>query len=231
MRHDESHKVFRSNVLRAAVMGANDGIVSTASILTGVAAGGSSYHGVLLTGIAGVVAGAMAMATGEYVSVSSQADTEQAALAEEQRELDHNYPGEVHELAAIYELRGLDPCLARQVSLALMKHNALDAHARDELGITEFSTARPFQAALFSAGSFIAGALVPLGSVMLTSGVISIPSIVIIAMLSLAVLGALAAKAGGAPVGRSVMRVSFWSSLAMAASGLTGSLFSHFIWL
>lgn len=228
MGHDESHKISRSSVLRAAVMGANDGIVSTASILTGVAAGGGSHNSILLAGITGVVAGAMSMATGEYVSVSSQADTERAALAEEQRELDQNFTGEMHELAAIYVHRGLNPDLARQVAVALMKHDALNAHARDELGITEFSTARPLMAALFSAGSFMVGAFLPLSSVMLISGPVSIMRIVITAMLSLVLLGALSAKAGGAPVFRSVIRVSFWSSLAMAASGLTGSLFSHF---
>ena len=174
------------------------------------------------------MAGAMSMATGEYVSVSSQADTERAALAEEQRELDQNFTGEMHELTAIYVHRGLNPALARQVAVALMKHDALNAHARDELGITEFSTARPLMAALFSAGSFMAGALLPLSSVILISGPVSIMRIVITAMLSLVLLGALSAKAGGAPVFRSVIRVSFWSSLAMAASGLTGSLFSHF---
>lgn len=228
MRHDEYHKISRSNVLRAAVMGANDGIVSTASILTGVVAGGGSHNGVLLAGIAGVVAGAMSMATGEYVSVSSQADTEKAALAEEQRELDQNFTGEVHELAAIYVHRGLNPDLAREVSLALMKHDALNAHARDELGITEISTARPLMAALFSAGSFMVGAFLPLSSVLLTFERVSITAIVITAILSLMVLGALAARVGGAPVVRSVTRVSFWSSLAMVASGMTGSLFNHF---
>ncbi|MDT0178514.1 VIT family protein [Enterobacter sp. BRE11] len=228
MGHDESHKISRSSALRAAVMGANDGIVSTASILTGVVAGGGSHDSVLLAGIAGVVAGAMSMATGEYVSVSSQADTERAALAEEQRELDQNFTGEMHELAAIYVHRGLNPDLARQVAMALMKHDALNAHARDELGITEFSTARPLTAALFSAGSFMAGALLPLSSVILLTEPVGIMRIVMTAMLSLVLLGALSAKAGGAPVFRSVIRVSFWSSLAMAASGLTGSLFSHF---
>lgn len=223
----ESHKIARSSALRAAVLGANDGIVSTASILTGVAAASSDHHNVLLAGIAGVVAGAMSMATGEYVSVSSQSDTERAALNEEQIEIDENFSAEVHELAAIYVHRGLAPDLARQVAHALMQHDALGAHARDELGITEFSTARPLQAALFSAGSFMAGAIVPLLAALAVPGSGGITYIVITALLSLALLGALAAQAGGAPVLRSVIRVSFWSSMAMAASGLTGSLFGQ----
>lgn len=225
MIHGESHKISRSGWLRAAVLGANDGIVSTASLLTGVAAANSSFHSLLLAGVAGVVAGAMSMATGEYVSVSSQADTERAAIAEEQAELESNYQAETHELAAIYIHRGLDKALAHEVATALMKHDALDAHTRDELGISDISSARPLQAALFSAGSFTVGALIPLIVALTYSG---IAGIVIVALLALMILGAVAARAGGAPVIRSVIRVSFWSSLAMALSGVTGALFGHF---
>ena len=225
MIHGESHKISRSGWLRAAVLGANDGIVSTASLLTGVAAANSAFHSLLLAGVAGVVAGAMSMATGEYVSVSSQADTERAAIAEEQAELESNYQAETHELAAIYTHRGLNEELAHEVATALMKHDALDAHTRDELGISDISSARPLQAALFSAGSFTVGALIPLIVALTYSG---IAGIVISALLALMILGAVAARAGGAPVIRSVIRVSFWSSLAMALSGVTGALFGHF---
>ncbi len=226
MLHGESHKIARSGWLRAAVLGANDGIVSTASLLTGVAAASSSAENILLAGVAGVVAGAMSMATGEYVSVSSQADTERAAIAEEQAELDDNFVGETHELASIYRQRGLSAELAHDVAVALMQHDALDAHTRDELGISEHSSARPLQAALFSAGSFAAGAFIPLLAAVAGSG---ITGIVLSTLLALIVLGIVSARAGGAPVFRSVVRVSFWSSLAMAASGLTGTLFGHFV--
>ncbi|MFB6327334.1 VIT family protein [Pantoea deleyi] len=225
MIHGESHKISRSGWLRAAVLGANDGIVSTASLLTGVAAANSSPHSILLAGVAGVVAGAMSMATGEYVSVSSQADTERAAIAEEQAELEENYQAETHELASIYVHRGLSRELAHEVATALMKHDALDAHTRDELGISDTSSARPLQAALFSAGSFTLGAVIPFAAALLLQG---IAGIVIAALLALIILGAVAARAGGAPVLRSVIRVSFWSSLAMALSGVTGALFGHF---
>lgn len=225
MIHGESHKISRSGWLRAAVLGANDGIVSTASLLTGVAAANSSPHSILLAGVAGVVAGAMSMATGEYVSVSSQADTERAAIAEEQAELEENYQAETHELASIYVHRGLSRELAHEVATALMKHDALDAHTRDELGISDTSSARPLQAALFSAGSFTLGAVIPFAAALLFQG---IAGIVIAALLALIILGAVAARAGGAPVLRSVIRVSFWSSLAMALSGVTGALFGHF---
>lgn len=225
MIHGETHKISRSGGLRAAVLGANDGIVSTASLLTGVAAANSSFHTILLAGVAGVVAGSMSMATGEYVSVSSQADTERAAIAEEQRELESNYQAETHELAAIYVHRGLSRELAYDVATALMKHDALDAHTRDELGISDTSSARPLQAALFSAGSFTVGALIPLIVALTWSG---IAGIVISALLALMILGAVAARTGGAPVIRSVIRVSFWSSMAMALCGITGVLFGHF---
>lgn len=225
MTPGETHKISRSGWLRAAVLGANDGIVSTASLLTGVAAADSSTHSILLAGVAGLVAGAMSMATGEYVSVSSQSDTERAAIAEEQLELENDYLAETHELAAIYVQRGLSKALAHEVASALMKHDALDAHTRDELGISDISSARPLQAALFSAGSFTVGALIPLMVALTHSG---IASIVIAALLALVLLGTVAAIAGGAPVVRSIIRVSFWSSLAMGLSGLTGALFGHY---
>ncbi|MDZ7280323.1 VIT family protein [Pantoea eucrina] len=225
MTPGETHKISRSGGLRAAVLGANDGIVSTASLLTGVAAANSSTHSILLAGVAGLVAGAMSMATGEYVSVSSQSDTERAAIAEEQAELENDYLAETHELAAIYVHRGLSKELAHEVASALMQHDALDAHTRDELGISDTSSARPLQAALFSAGSFTVGALIPLIVALTTSG---IASIVIAALLALVLLGTVAAITGGAPVMRSIIRVSFWSSLAMGLSGITGALFGHY---
>ncbi|MGV0087524.1 VIT1/CCC1 transporter family protein (plasmid) [Rahnella aceris] len=225
MTHGETHKIARSGWLRAAVLGANDGIVSTASLLTGVAAANSSYQTILLAGVAGVVAGAMSMATGEYVSVSSQADTERAAIAEEKAELESNYHAETSELAAIYVKRGLSKPLAHDVATALMKHDALDAHTREELGISDNSSAQPLQAALFSACSFTVGSVIPLVTALTLSG---IASIVTAALLSLIILGAVAANTGGAPVLRSVIRVSFWSSLAMALSGITGAVFGHF---
>lgn len=221
----ESHKISRSGRLRAAVMGANDGIVSTASLLTGVVAAGSSPQSILLAGVAGLVAGSMSMATGEYVSVSSQVDTERVAIAEEQAELEGDYQAEKHELAAIYVHRGLSKELALEVASALMKHDALDAHIRDELGISDTLSARPLQAALFSAGSFTAGALIPLIVAMTYSG---IAVIVLAALLALVFLGALAAIVCGAPVMRSIIRISFWSSLAMGLSGITGVMFGHF---
>ncbi|NIG16153.1 VIT family protein [Pantoea sp. Cy-640] len=221
----ETHKISRSGWLRAAVLGANDGIVSTASLLTGVAAANSSAQNILLAGVAGLVAGAMSMATGEYVSVSSQSDTERAAIAEEQAELESNFQAETHELATIYLQRGLSRELAHDVATALMKHDALDAHTRDELGISDISAARPLQAALFSAGSFTVGAVIPLVVALAYPG---IAGIVISALLALIALGAVAARAGGAPVMRSIIRVSFWSTLAMALSGVTGALFGHF---
>lgn len=223
--HKERHSIENIGWLRAAVLGANDGIVSTASLLLGVAAANAAHGGILLAGIAGLVAGAMSMATGEYVSVSSQADTEKAALAEEQSELNSDYPGEYRELTSIYVHRGLDLALAKQVAARLMAHDALGAHARDELGITAITTARPLQAALASALSFSAGALLPLLVAVLVPVAWTIPAIVVSALVSLGILGGIAAKAGGAPIRPGVARILLWSALAMAVSSGTGLLF------
>ncbi|KYQ95984.1 hypothetical protein AWY96_21800 [Serratia plymuthica] len=223
--HKERHSIENIGWLRAAVLGANDGIVSTASLLLGVAAANAAHGGILLAGIAGLVAGAMSMATGEYVSVSSQADTERAALAEEQSELLSDYPGEYRELTSIYVHRGLDLALAKQVAEKLMAHDALGAHARDELGISSITTARPLQAALASALSFSVGALLPLLVAVLAPVAWTIPAIVVSALVSLGILGGVAAKAGGAPIRPGIVRILFWSALAMAVSSGVGLLF------
>jgi len=207
------------------VLGANDGIVSTASLLVGVAAADASHGSVLTAGIAGAVAGAMSMAAGEYVSVSSQSDTEQADLARERRELETDNAGEHRELMGIYIGRGLSPELAKQVSDELMAHDALGAHARDELGITDRSIARPLQAAAASAGSFACGAALPLAVaafVPVETALLAIPAT---ALVFLAALGAVAARTGGAPVGIAAARVTFWGALAMAATAGIGGLF------
>ncbi|AGP44582.1 VIT1/CCC1 transporter family protein [Serratia plymuthica] len=223
--HKERHSIENIGWLRAAVLGANDGIVSTASLLLGVAAANAAHGGILLAGIAGLVAGAMSMATGEYVSVSSQADTEKAALAEEQSELLSDYPGEYRELTSIYVHRGLDLALAKQVAEKLMAHDALGAHARDELGISSITTARPLQAALASALSFSVGALLPLLVAVLAPVAWTIAAIVVSALVSLGILGGIAARAGGAPIRPGVVRILFWSALAMAVSSGVGLLF------
>ena len=224
-QHKERHRLESIGWLRASVLGANDGIVSTASLVLGVASAHSSHGNIVLTGLAGLVAGAMSMATGEYVSVSSQADTERAALAEEQAELDADFPREHRELTAIYMRRGLDVALAKQVAEKLMAHDALGAHARDELGISDVTAARPLQAALASACSFAAGAALPLALAGLAPESQLIPLIAIAALTSLALLGGLAAKAGGAKIGAGVIRVTFWSALAMGVSSGVGALF------
>lgn len=223
--HRERHSIEKIGWLRAAVLGANDGIVSTASLLLGVASANVTHQSILLTGIAGLVAGAMSMATGEYVSVSSQADTEKAALAEEQAELDADFQGEFRELTAIYVHRGLDVALAKQVAEKLMSHDALAAHAREELGISEITTARPLQAALTSAASFSTGAILPLLVAAIAPAQWAIPAIALSALISLAILGGIAAKAGGAPIGRGIIRITFWSALAMGVSSGVGALF------
>jgi VIT1/CCC1 family predicted Fe2+/Mn2+ transporter len=223
--HRERHSIEKIGWLRAAVLGANDGIVSTASLLLGVASANVTHQSILLTGIAGLVAGAMSMATGEYVSVSSQADTEKAALAEEQAELDADFQGEFRELTAIYVHRGLDVALAKQVAEKLMSHDALAAHAREELGISEITTARPLQAALTSAASFSTGAILPLLVAAIVPAQWAIPAIALSALISLAILGGIAAKAGGAPIGRGIIRITFWSALAMGVSSGVGALF------
>jgi vacuolar iron transporter family protein len=224
-RHKESHRIEHVGWLRAAVLGANDGIVSTASLVIGVAASQSTLENILIAGVAGLAAGAMSMATGEYVSVYSQADTEAAALDQEHAEIKADYESEHRELTAIYVRRGLDVPLAKQVARKLMAHDALGAHARDELGISEHTTARPLQAALFSACSFAAGAAMPLAVVGLASEKNLIPLVAGTALMSLAALGGLAAKAGGAKVLPSVMRITFWSALAMGVTASIGTLF------
>ncbi len=211
--------------LRAAVLGANDGLISTASLVVGVAAAGAARSDILIAGVAGVVAGAMSMAAGEYVSVSSQADTEGADLERERRELDTDWEHERQELAGIYVTRGLTPTLALQVADQLMAKDALGAHARDELGLSEITSARPIQAALASAGTFAVGAVLPVVVAAAAPRAMVSPLVTGSALLLLAVLGALAARVGGASLGRGAVRVMFWGALAMAASAAVGSLF------
>jgi vacuolar iron transporter family protein len=225
MRHIERHRTERIGWLRAAVLGANDGIVSTASLILGVAAAGADSMGVLIAGVAGLVAGAMSMAAGEYVSVSSQSDTERADLARESGELASAPEQELTELAEIYVRRGLEPGLAGTVATQLMKHDALGAHARDELGISEVSTARPIQAAFASAATFSVGAALPLLVVLLLPSHLLMWAVPGSSLLFLALLGSLAAKAGGAPVLVAAARVTFWGALAMALTAGIGSLF------
>jgi VIT1/CCC1 family predicted Fe2+/Mn2+ transporter len=224
MRHGEKHKTHRTGWLRAAVLGANDGIVSTASLVLGVAATGASANAILVTGVASLVAGTMSMAAGEYVSVSSQADTENADLARERLELSEN-PGQEHaELTAIYVSRGLDAALASQVATQLTQHDALSAHARDELGISDTLAAKPVQAALASAATFAAGAGLPLLVVMLVPASALMWSLALSSLFFLALLGVIAARAGGAPVFMSAARVTFWGALAMGVTAGVGSL-------
>lgn len=224
LNHPERHAVSRIGWLRAAVLGANDGIVSTASLLLGVAASGAAQEAILLAGIAGLVAGAMSMAAGEYVSVSSQADTEQADLIRETKELAEAPEAERAELIGIYVARGLDPATAATVADQLMAKDALGAHARDELGLTETGAARPLQAAMASAATFAAGAALPLLVVALAPAEMRIGAITVASLLLLMTLGALGAFAGKAPLGRSVLRVTFWGALAMAFTALIGKL-------
>ncbi|MBS1819088.1 MAG: VIT family protein [Acidobacteria bacterium] len=225
MRHRETHRSERIGWLRAAVLGANDGIVSTASLVIGVAASDAPRGQVLLAGVAGLVAGAMSMAAGEYVSVSSQADTEQADLARERTELATDREFEHQELRDIYRARGLDPDLASQVATQLMAHDALGAHARDELGITEVHAARPVQAALASAATFAVGAAMPLLTVLLTPPTLAVAVVGSTSLVALAALGALAARAGGAPPVVAAVRVTFWGALAMALTAAAGKWF------
>jgi len=218
----ERHLVQRIGWLRAAVLGANDGIVSTASLIVGVAVAAAAKSEVLLAGTAGLVAGAMSMAAGEYVSVSSQADTEHADLAREREELRTDPAGEERELTAIYVKRGLDPELARRVAQELMHKNALATHARDELGISEITTARPIQAALTSALTFSVGAAMPLLAVVITPHSYLVTSVAVSSLVYLAVLGAIGARAGGANMVRATLRVTFWGALAMAVTSGIG---------
>jgi len=225
IEHRERHLTGRIGWLRAAVLGANDGILSTASLIVGVAAAHAVRGNVLIAGIAGLVAGAMSMAAGEYVSVSSQADTEQAELAREHKELAGNGEFELEELSSIYVDRGVEPALAKQVAQQLMKHNALAAHARDELGISDTMTARPVQAALASAASFAVGAAMPLITVLFVPETSLAVDVSGISLVFLGLLGVLAAWAGGAPILKSIVRVTFWGALAMGLTALVGSIF------
>jgi vacuolar iron transporter family protein len=225
MRHVEKHRTDRIGWLRAAVLGANDGIVSTASLVVGVAAAETGRGSILLAGVAGLVAGAMSMAAGEYVSVSSQSDTENADIQREREELATMSEAELKELTEIYVDRGLDESLAQQVAKQLTEHDALGAHARDELGISELTTARPTQAALTSAATIAVGAALPLTATLLTP-VPQIPIVVSILSLGfLALLRGISASAGGAPISKAVIRVTFWGAIAMAATAGIGYLF------
>ena len=223
--HPENHLVARIGWLRAAVLGANDGIVSTASLIVGVAAATATQNDVLIAGIAGLVAGAMSMAAGEYVSVSSQSDTEQADLARERKELKDSPEFELDELTDIYVRSGVDQALARQVAEQLMAKDALMAHARDELGISEITAARPVQAALTSAATFAVGAAMPLLMVVVSPASALVPIVSVASLGFLAFLGAIGAKAGGANVLRATARVTFWGALAMALTASIGAMF------
>ena len=223
--HAEDHRSEHAGWLRAAVLGANDGIVSVAGLVVGVAASGASHGVVLASGIAGVVAGAMSMAAGEYVSVMSQADTERADIAKETRELAEDPDSELAELTHIYVKRGLTPVLAHDVAVQLTAHDALGSHARDELGITDTLRARPLQAALASSGAFVVGSLLPIAAVLLAPAGQLQPVAIATTLVALSVSGALAAWTGGAPVVRGALRVVFWGALAMVAAALVGRLF------
>ena len=223
--HREGHLVARIGWLRAAVLGANDGIVSTASLIVGVASATAPRSAVLIAGAAGLVAGAMSMAAGEYVSVSSQADTEQADLARERQELKQSPQAELDELTQIYVNRGVDRPLAREVAEKLMSKDALAAHARDELGISEIVAARPIQAAITSAACFSAGAALPLATVVLSPASLLVPLVSVASLLFLALLGVVGARVGGANVWRATVRVTFWGALAMLITAGIGKIF------
>ena len=225
MPHPERHRTAHIGWLRASVLGANDGLISTSSLVVGVASADVSHASVVLTAVAGLLAGALSMAAGEYVSVSSQADTEQADLARERAELATQPEAEHAELTAIYTSRGLEPALAAQVATQLMAHDALGAHARDELGLSELTLARPLQAALASAASFAAGAALPLVVVLLSPGRAIVPATIAGSLVLLVVLGAVAARLGGAPMLRGAVRVTFWGAVAMATTALVGHFF------
>lgn len=225
IRHIERHKTHRIGWLRAAVLGANDGIVSTASLVLGVAAAGATTNSILVAGVAGLMAGSMSMAAGEYVSVSSQSDTENADIEKERNELATDPVHELEELTMIYVGRGLDKKLAREVAVQLTAHDALGAHARDELGISDILSAKPIQAALASAGTFAVGALLPLLVVLIVPASALMWTVAASSLLFLAILGSLAANAGGASVLKSATRVTFWGALAMALTAGVGALF------
>jgi len=223
--HKEKHRTQHIGWLRAAVLGANDGIVSIASLIVGVAAAQAATSDILIAGVAGLVAGAMSMAAGEYISVSSQSDTEKADIERELLELKKNVESEKEELASIYVNRGLDSELAIKVADQLMAYDAIGAHARDELGISEILTARPIQAALSSAGTFSIGAVMPLLAVLLFPKSILIPAVSLISLLCLALLGMISAQIGGSPVMKAILRVTFWGALAMVITAGIGALF------
>ena len=225
MRHREQHRTDRIGWLRAAVLGANDGIVSTASLVVGVAAAGASRGDIMVAGVAGLVAGSLSMAAGEYVSVSSQADTERADLTRERTELATDPQGEEDELAGIYVARGLDPDLARTVAQRLTAHDAFKAHARDELGLTAELAARPLQAAFASAATFAVGALLPIVAALLLPDAAITAGVSVVSLVSLAALGAVAARAGGASAAIGAARVTFWGAAAMGITAAVGRLF------
>ena len=223
--HQETHPIERIGWLRAAVLGANDGIVSTASLIVGVAAAAQGRTDILIAGGAALVAGAMSMAAGEYVSVSSQLDTERAALAQEKRELRVSPKAELQELADLYVARGVAPDLARQVAVQLTAKDALAAHARDELGMSKVTAARPIQAGITSALTFSAGAAMPLAAAMVAPLPAVVPAVSVASILYLALLGAIGARAGRAPIGKAVVRVTFWGAVAMAITAGVGAAF------
>lgn len=224
-KHREVHRSHRAGWLRASVLGANDGVVSVAGLVVGVAASGAGHDTILMTGVAGLVAGAMSMAAGEYVSVQSQADAERADLGQEKKELAEDPATELIELEHIYVRRGLTPDLARQVAGQLTAHDALAAHARDELGLTDTLRARPLQAALSSAAAFTVGAVVPIIAILAAPQARMVPATIAVTVAGLLLSGALAAYAGGAPMLRGALRVGFWGAMAMVASHLVGNLF------
>ncbi|WP_425992471.1 VIT1/CCC1 transporter family protein [Brevundimonas sp. TWP2-3-2] len=228
-RHPERHLVARIGWLRAAVLGANDGLVSTASLIVGVAAAQTSKTGILVAGVAGLVAGAMSMAAGEYVSVSSQADTEAADMVRERAELDADPEAETRELAAIYRSRGVDAQVSLEVARQLMVHDALGAHARDELGMSEHTAARPIQAALTSAATFSVGAILPLAVVVVAPGSLLVALVSGSALVGLALLGGIGARVGGAGIVKAVLRVTFWGAFAMGLTAGIGHLFGTVI--
>ncbi len=226
MSHHEMHRSHRIGWLRASVLGANDGIVSTASLIIGVASASTTHEHILIAGAAGLVAGAMSMAAGEYVSVSSQSDTEKADLAVEKKSLNEDYEFEINELAEIYEDRGLNSDLAKQVAIQLMNHDALGTHARDEIGISENVRAQPVQAAFSSAGTFTIGATLPLFTAWLVPIAHLVLIVAILSLIFLAILGGIAAQAGGASIIKGAIRVTFWGALAMSLTAMVGNLFS-----
>ena len=225
MRHKERHRSERIGWLRAAVLGANDGIVSTASLVVGVATSEANRTSVLIAGVAGLFAGAMSMAAGEYVSVSSQADTEKADIAREKAELERDPEFEHEELTRIYVARGVDRQTAELVATQMMANDAVAAHARDELGLSEVHAARPLQAAMASALTFTAGAAAPIVVVLIASAAMLVPAVAAVSLVCLALLGAIGARTGGAPLAPSIMRVTFWGALAMAVTAGVGRLF------